>query len=122
MEIKLTKETKEIKKIREHSISIKNLENEGVDYEFIFRSVEDRGKTDHLLFPFGKNKWSKTPNKAVLANLCISEGILFTILKEFVDMEAKEDQIIVSMTLHDFRHLEESTDLEDIDATFSEDD
>lgn len=122
MEIKLTKETKDIKRTREHSISIKNIENDGVGCEFVFRSVEYKGKTDHLLFPFGKNKWSKTPNKDLLHKLSFNQEILFTILKEFVDLDTSEDQIIVSMTLQDFRYLEESNDLVDSDAIFSEND
>ncbi len=122
MEIKLTKETKEIKKIREHSISIKNLETRCADYEFVFRSVEERGRIDHLLFPFGKNKWSKTPSKSIIDHLKIKKQILFTILEEFINLDTKQDQIIVSMTLNDFRHLDPETDLEDPDSIFQEDD
>tara|TARA_R110000772_G_scaffold167149_1_gene278773 strand:+ start:2307 stop:2675 length:369 start_codon:yes stop_codon:yes gene_type:complete len=122
MEIKLTKETKDIKRTKEHSISIKNLENDGVGYDFLFRSVEENGKTNQLLFPFGKHKWSKTPNKEIFEHLKISKKVLFTILTEFIALETEEDQIIVSLTLDDFRHLDPDTDLEDPDSVFNEDD
>jgi hypothetical protein len=121
MELKLTKQTKEIKKTREHSISIKNIGNGGSDYDFSFRTVEEHGEVIDLLFPFGKNKWSKTPNKEILRNLCVSEKILFAILEEFVSLDANQDQIIVSSSIEDFRYVDGYFP-EDEDNVFDEDD
>ena len=121
MELKLTKESKEIKKIREHSISIKNMDNGGLNSDFLFRSVEDEGEIVELLFPFGKNKWSKKPNKKMLENLCISEKVFFTILTEFINLDSRENEIIVSLVLDDFRYVDGDFP-EDPDSIFNPDD
>jgi len=110
MDIKLTKETKNVKIVKEHSISIENIESEGGNHEFVFRSVEENFKV-HLLFPYGKDKWSKKPKKEILDTLCVKEEVLFLILKEFISFDAGMNEVIVSLTLDDYKNVGKDIDI-----------
>ena len=107
MEISVKERVKDIKTIKEYSVSMSELENLGLDQDFCFRYIEEHLKEPYIMYEYTEGKWSKNPQKKLLKNLNMTHELLNDILIEFVGVGAVVNEKIRCFSVDDFSQNDE---------------